>query len=110
MLTQLVMIGTWVSLMVTVNVQALVLPLVSAALQVTGVTPLLKVVPEAGEQALVTPGQLSVAVKVQVTLAFEQRLLSVEATILAGQVTTGGTVSTIATLKAHVWVRPLGAV
>src|SRR6266581_5390777 len=49
------------SLTVTVNVQALVLPLASVAVQVTVLTPLLKLEPLAGLQLTVTPGQLSLA-------------------------------------------------
>src|SRR5258707_11671044 len=47
-----------VSLTVTVKVQLLVLPLASVAVQVTVVTPLLKLVPLAGLQLTVEPGQL----------------------------------------------------
>jgi len=43
-----VKVGSSVSLTVTVNVQALVLPLASVAVQVTDVTPLLKLLPLAG--------------------------------------------------------------
>ena len=59
-----VAVGGSVSLTVTVNVQLLVLPAASVAVQVTVVLPLLKVEPEGGLQATVTPGQLSVAVAV----------------------------------------------
>jgi len=54
-------IGASVSLTVTVNVQALVLPLASVAMQVTVVTPWGKIDPGAGTQLVVT-GQLSAAV------------------------------------------------
>jgi hypothetical protein len=49
---------------VTLNEQLAVLPLVSVAVQVTVVVPSGKVEPGAGEQLVVTPGQLSVAVTV----------------------------------------------
>jgi len=45
-------------------VQMFVLPLASVAVQVTVATPLLKLLPLAGKQATVAPGQLSLAVGV----------------------------------------------
>ena len=54
-----VIVGGVVSLTVTVNEQVPVLPDASVAVQVTVVTPLLKVLPEAGRQATEPPGQLS---------------------------------------------------
>ena len=62
MLDGQVMDGACVSLTVTVKVQVEVLLAVSVAVQVTVVVPTANCVPEAGEQVLVTPGQLSVAV------------------------------------------------
>ena len=56
-----VSVGSSVSLTVTVNVQALVLPLASVAVQVTVLTPLLKLLPLAGVQLTVAPEQLSLA-------------------------------------------------
>jgi len=56
--------GSAVSLTVTVKVQALVFRLASVAVQVTVVVPLLKLVPLAGVQLTVDPGQLSLAVGV----------------------------------------------
>jgi hypothetical protein len=56
------MLGASVSLTVTVKVQALVLPLASLAVQVTVVTPLLKVEPLAGLQLTLLPEQLSLKV------------------------------------------------
>ena len=53
--------GSWLSVTLTVNVQALVLPLASVAVQVTVVTPLLNVAPLVGRQLTVAPGQLSLA-------------------------------------------------
>ena len=54
--------GSSVSLTVTVKVQALVLLLASVAVQVTVVTPLLKLVPLAGLQMTLALGQLSLKV------------------------------------------------
>ena len=56
--------GTSVSWILTVNVQALVLPEASIAVQVTIVVPVSNVDPDGGAQATVTPGQLSAAVAV----------------------------------------------
>ena len=56
------MVGFSVSLTVTVKVHVAVLPDASVAVQVTVVVPFGKAVPEAGEQLVVTPGQLSLAV------------------------------------------------
>ena len=58
-------------MIVTVNVHDAVLFDASVAVHVTVVTPFWKVDPDAGLQATVTPGQLSVAVAVNVTFAFE---------------------------------------
>ena len=51
--------GDSVSLTVTLNVQLLVLPAASVAVQVTGVVPVPKLEPVSGLQLTVTPGQLS---------------------------------------------------
>ena len=56
--------GFSVSLTVTVNVQLWVLADVSVAVQVTVIVPCGNVDPDAGEQATVTPGQLSLPVGV----------------------------------------------
>lgn len=58
------MVGFWLSLTVTVKEQVAVLLEASVAVQVTVVTPLWKVDPEAGKQVAVAPGQLSVGVGV----------------------------------------------
>jgi len=55
-------IGGSASLTVTVKLQLLVLPAASVAVQVTGVVPVVKLVPVGGLQVTVTPGQLSLAV------------------------------------------------
>jgi hypothetical protein len=62
MLAGQVIIGISVSLTVTVNEQLAVLPAASVAVQVTVLVPFANVEPLAGEQLLVTPGQLSLAV------------------------------------------------
>jgi hypothetical protein len=62
MLVGQLMLGASVSLTVTVKVQALVLPLLSLAVQVTVVTPLLKVAPLVGLQLTLLPEQLSLKV------------------------------------------------
>ena len=54
--------GACESLTVTVKMQALVFPLLSLAVQVTMVAPLLKALPLDGEQTTVGLPQLSVAV------------------------------------------------
>ena len=57
-------VGSSLSVTVTVKVHAFVLPLASVAMQVTVVTPLLKLLPLAGKQTTVEPGQLSLEVGV----------------------------------------------
>jgi hypothetical protein len=57
-------VGAMLSVTVTVKVQAAVLLEASVAVQVTVVTPFWNVEPEAGTQAAVAPGQLSVGVGV----------------------------------------------
>ena len=79
------MTGASVSLTVTVNVQALVLPTASVAVHVTVVTPLTKLEPLAGSQLTVAPGQLSVAEAEKVTL-LAQLPGAVLTTMFAGQI------------------------
>ncbi len=95
-----VIVGTRVSVTVTVNEQVAVLFDASRAVQVTVVTPTLKLDPEAGTHVTVAPGQLSVTVgagnvttAAQVTVAL--------AVWLAGQVTTGAWVSLTVTVNVH---------
>ena len=57
-----VIVGACVSFTVTVKVQVAVLPTASVAVDVTVVVPTGKKLPEAGTLAIVTPGQLSLAV------------------------------------------------
>src|SRR6185503_8115438 len=56
--------GAWLSTTVTLKAQVLLLPWVSLAVQVTVVVPTGKVLPLAGVQLAVAPGQLSVGVGV----------------------------------------------
>jgi hypothetical protein len=105
---QLVRAGPSRSLIVTVNVQALVLPLVSVAVQVTVVTPLANVEPLAGTQATKTPGQLSVAEgSLQVTFVFEHVPESVLPVMFDGhEPITGFSVSFTVTVKEQVEKKP----
>ncbi|KOP78207.1 hypothetical protein AN957_03155 [Cytobacillus solani] len=50
------------STIVTVKEHSAVLPALSVAVQITGVMPTLKKVPDAGEHETITPGQLSLAI------------------------------------------------
>src|ERR1051326_6070471 len=104
--------GACVSLIVTVNVQALVRPLVSVAVQVTVVTPLAKVEALAGEQATATPGQLSVAPgNAHVTFDLVHWPASVMSVMFAGQaLITGVSVSLIVTVNAQALVFPAPSV
>ena len=61
--------GGWVSLIVTENEHEAILLDVSVAVQLTVVVPFGNVLPEGGVQALVTPGQLSLAVGSKLTTA-----------------------------------------
>jgi hypothetical protein len=95
-----------------VKVQAFVFPLVSAAVQVTVVTPLANVEPLAGTHATSTPGQLSVAEgSLHVTFVFEQVPESVEPAMFDGQAPiTGFSVSSMVTVKVQAFVFPLVSV
>src|SRR6185369_569146 len=97
---QAVRVGAWLSVTVTVKVQALVRALVSVAVQVTVVVPLIKSVPLAGLHTKVTPGQLSVAVGTKVTLAV-QAPASVFTATFAGQEICGSSVSLTVTVKVQ---------
>jgi hypothetical protein len=81
-----------------VNVQLEVLPAASVAVQVTVVVPTGKNVPDAGEQTTVTPGQLSVAVAVKVTMA-PHSSGSLHFVMGAGQLIAGGCVSATVTVN-----------
>lgn len=88
------------SLTVTVNVHVAVWPDVSVAVLVTVVVPLGNTEPDGGRLTTVTPGQLSVAVTVNVVNA-EHRFGSVDLVIFAGQVIVGACVSFTVTVKLH---------
>jgi hypothetical protein len=96
-------VGNWVSLTVTVKVQAAVFPDASATVQVTGVTPFAKVPPDAGVHVgMPTPGQLSETVgSGQVTRAL-QLFTAVEVTMFAGQMMVGGVNSCTVMVAAQV--------
>src|SRR5437764_13429218 len=97
------MVGFSVSFAVTVKVQVLVLPEASVAVQVTVVVPLAKLEPEAGEQLVVTPGQLSLAVGLKVTVCAQVPGAGL-VKIFAGQVIVGFSVSFTVTVKVQVLV------
>src|SRR5437016_2198390 len=80
-----IIVGFCVSMTVTVNVQVIVLPTASVAVEVTVVVPYGKLLPEPGLEINVTPGQLSVAVTVKVTL-LEHAPPAVLTVIFAGHV------------------------
>ena len=103
-------VGFSSSLTVTVKVQVLVLPLASVAVQVTVVVPSGNVEPLAGLQLMLEPGQLSLALAVKVTCAWQSPLtlsapVLVVVVMLAGQVATGGSLSVTVTVKLQraVW-------
>src|SRR5258706_8581100 len=100
------MVGNSWSSTVTVKVQALVLPLASVAVQVTVVTPLLKLLPLAGTQLTVAPGQLSVVLAAKATFV-AQVPAAVRATMFAGQTTAGASWSWTVTVKLQEAVLPL---
>jgi hypothetical protein len=98
--------GSCLSCTVTVKVHWLLLPLLSRAVLVTVVVPTWKAKPLGGRLTTLVTAQLSVAVTLKVTL-----LPHVPGTaftvILAGQVSTGGWLSTTVTVKVHWPVLPL---
>src|SRR5258708_7364015 len=101
------MVGGWVSRTVTVNVQTLVLPLLSVAVLVTVVTPTGKAEPLAGTLTrLVTLPQVSLAVTTKVTL-LEHWPAAALTRMLAGQVIVGGWVSRTVTVKVQTLELPL---
>ena len=73
---------------VTVNVHVEVLPCASVAVLVTVVVPTGKVLPLAGVLVIVTPGQLSVALTLNVTLLLQAPGAALTVTTL-GQVICG---------------------
>src|ERR1043166_4924953 len=115
MLVGQVMVGGWVSSpepwTVTVKLQPDVLPEASVAVQVTELAPSANVEPLGGLQLVLTPGQLSVALTVQVTLDATEVPPVVFVTIFAGQVIAGGCVSLTVTVKLQLTMpQPLEAV
>src|SRR6266571_5929537 len=108
---QAAMTGASLSLMLTLKVQALVLPLPSVAVQVTTVVPLAKPVPLAGKQTTEALVQLSLAVGVVKVATAVHWPASVLFTMLAGQAAmTGASVSLTVTLKVQALVLPLPSV
>lgn len=101
---QALMTGSWLSVTVTVKVQAAVFGgvAVSLAVQVTVVTPFWKVEPEAGTQTAVAPGQLSVGVGVVYVATAVQTPAAVLSVMFAGQVMAGGMLSLTVTVKVHI--------
>jgi hypothetical protein len=94
-------------LTVTLNLQVLVWPAASVAVQRTGVTPKAKVEPLAGVQLAVTPGQLSVTVgglKLTGKVDWPDGAL---ATRSPEQVMLGGSVSWTVTVKLQVTLWPV---
>jgi hypothetical protein len=90
---------------VTVNEQLAVLPDPSVAVHVTVVTPTGKQEPDGGEQATMTPGQLSEAVaSAKLTTTHGAFAVGVLAMMFAGQVMTGGCVSFTVTVKLHMLI------
>jgi len=91
---------------VTVKLQVAVLLDASVAVQVTVVVPIGKQAPLGGLQTTVTPGQLSDAVAVKVTVAQVLLEVGVTAVLFVGQVITGGCVSFTVIVNEHmpVWL------
>ena len=90
-----------------VKLHVAVLPDASVAVQVTVVTPSGKQEPLGGLHTTTTPGQLSEAVVVKLTVAHVLLILGVTAVLLAGQVITGGCVSFTVTVNVQelLWPR-----
>ena len=88
---------------VTVKLHVAVLPEASVAVQVTVVVPTGNIEPEAGLQTTVTPGQLSDAIVVKLTVCeVVGGQVAVAVTVmLAGQVIVGGCVSLTFTVNAQ---------
>jgi hypothetical protein len=103
-----VIIGGCVSRTVTVKVQIEVLPAASVAVTVTVVVPE-KAVPDGGLATTCTPGQLSVAEKLNVTTA--EHIPGAAGTVmLAGHITAGGCVSFTVTVKEQFAVLPAASI
>ena len=94
---------------VTKKVQVSVLPLLSVAMQVTMVVPTGKKLPDGGVQTTVSPVQLSVTEAAYTTTA-PQLPVSLSCVMSAGQLATGGSVSSTVTSKVQVVVVPAASV
>ena len=92
MLPGQVIVGGCVSVTVTVKLQLLVLPDESHTWHVTLVTPLGKLEPLAGTQLVPATPQLSLTVRLKVTLELHWSVAT-GTVMLPGQVITGGSVS-----------------
>ena len=97
------------SVTVTVKLQVAVLPAASVAVLVTVVVPTAKLLPLAGALATVTPGQLSVALTVKVTLLLHTPGAAFTARF-AGQLICGSSLSVTVTVKLQVEVLPCASV
>lgn len=94
---------------VTAKLHVETLPAASVAVQVTVVVPTGKAEPDGGWQTTLTPGQLSVALTVKVTVADEAA--GAAATVMsAGQVMTGGCWSSTVTVKVQWLALPAASV
>jgi hypothetical protein len=103
-------VGSWVSLIVTVNEHSAVLLAASETVHVTVVVPTLKLEPEAGWQTgVLTPAQLSDAVGVNVTAA-PHWPGSLPRVIGAGHAIVGASVSLTVTVNVHAAVLPAASV
>src|SRR6185436_15675106 len=98
--------GGWVSRTVTVKVHRLLLPLLSRAVLVTVVVPIGKAKPLGGTLTKLVTAQLSVAVRLKVTLLVHCPGAAFTV-ILAGQLINGGWVSRTVTVKVHRLLLPL---
>jgi hypothetical protein len=101
-----VMVGFCVSVTVTVKLHTAVFPEASVAVAFTVVVPTGKDEPEAGLATTVTPGQLSFAPTVKLTVA-EHVPGALPTEMLAGQEMVGACVSFTVTVKLHVAEPPL---
>ena len=106
-LAGLMRVGSCSSLTVTVNEQFAVRPAPSVTVQLTVVTPIVKLVPEAGIQTTGFAGnvQLSLAVGEKLTVAV-QEFAAMLAVMLAGQERVGACASLTVTVKEQAGVPP----
>ena len=104
------MTGASVSFTVTVKVEVEVLPEASVAVEVTVVTPIGKVLPEAGLDTTLTPGQLSDAAGAAKVTTAPHTPASLETATGARVWIVGASTSTTVTDPGAVEVRPKGLV